>query len=128
MIIYKFILTALTVAILCYYLKSIGSDLFIPALIISGILLLSFIAEFLVENVQYFAGLIDRLNMDKSMVKHLFKIIGVAYAVEFSAGIIEDLGIKNLSDKVVFGGKIILLCMALPLFELFIETIFKFLE
>lgn len=128
MIIYKFILTALTVAILCYYLKSIGSELFIPALILSGILLIGFVAEFLVENVQSFAELIERLNMDKSMIKHLFKIIIVAYAIEFCAGIIEDFGIKNLSDKVVFGGKIILLCMALPIFELFIETIFKFLE
>ena len=57
-----------------------------------------------------------------------FKIIIVAYLVEFAGGMIEDVGLKSIADKLIFSGKVLLLCMSIPIFEFLIEIIYEFLN
>ena len=45
--IYKIIAIAVVVAVLCYYLKSLGSELFVPALVAGGAVLLFYTGAYL---------------------------------------------------------------------------------
>ena len=47
--------------------------------------------------------------------KIIFKITAISYLVEFGAGIIDDFGLKSLSDKLVFVGKVVIFCMSMPI-------------
>ena len=125
--IFKLIAVAITISALCYYLKCTESNLFIPALIISIIILLSFAIKYFSLIYDDFNILFSDLQIDKSLINLLLKIVFIAYLIEFASGLIEDFGLKSIADKLVFAGKILLLFMSVPIFELIIQTINLFL-
>ena len=61
------------------------------------------------KNIVSFTG----LNSD--LYTLLLKIIGIGYLVEFSANICSDTGNASIGDKILLGGKIIILVMAFPI-------------
>ncbi|MBE5764291.1 MAG: hypothetical protein E7339_01660 [Clostridiales bacterium] len=128
MIITKIILLAITAALLCYYLKSINSNLFLPALLVSGIVILNYSIDYILAVSSYFTKLFESLKIDSSVFILLLKVCVIGYAIEFSAGLIEDLGIKNLSDKLIFVGKILLLSMSLPIFNSLFDLMLNFIN
>jgi len=128
MIITKIILLAITAALLCYYLKSINSNLFLPALLVSGIVILNYSIDYILAVSSYFIKLFESLKIDSSVFILLLKVCVIGYAIEFSAGLIEDLGIKNLSDKLIFVGKILLLSMSLPIFNSLFDLMLNFIN
>lgn len=128
MIITKIILLAITAALLCYYLKSINSNLFLPALLVSGIVILNYSIDYILAVSSYFTKLFESLKIDSSVFILLLKVCLIGYAIEFSAGLIEDLGIKNLSDKLIFVGKILLLSMSLPIFNSLFDLMLNFIN
>ena len=123
----KVIALAVVCAILCYHLKSINSELFLPAVLASGIILLSYAIQYLGYAFNSFNELFSKFSFESSLIKQVIKIILIAYLIEFSAGLIEDLGLKGMADKLVFAGKILLLCLSLPIFEFLLDTVSNFL-
>ena len=67
------------------------------------------------------------VNINSSIYGIIFKIIGVGYLVEFTASICSDTGNHSLSDKVLLGGKIIILVMALPIITSILEIVMDLL-
>ena len=65
----------------------------------------------------------DYAELGKITIKIVIKIIGISYLIEFSSGLIEDFGLKSLSDKIVFVGKIAILTTAYPIIEKLIKTV-----
>ncbi|HBF86288.1 MAG TPA: hypothetical protein DDW54_01260 [Clostridiales bacterium] len=61
--------------------------------------------------------------MDGAVFGIVLKIIAISYFVEFSASLIEDFGLKNISDKVVFAGKLLILSVSFPIVKNLIEVI-----
>ena len=128
MVITKIIILSIVCAFLCFYLKSVNSNLFAPAVIISSIMLLGYSLEYVAKVSSFFNKIFNLLNFDKSLFVLLIKVCLVGYMVEFSAGLIEDFGIKSLADKLVFVGKILLLCMSLPIIEFLLDTLIGFIN
>ena len=126
--IYKIIAFAIIASILCFYLKSLNSELFIPALIATGIILLIFSIEYLTFTVSFFNQLFESSKVDKSIAILIIKLIALSYLIEFSASLVEDLGLKSIAEKLLFIGKILLFFMSLPMVELLTQTVFSFLE
>ena len=125
---FKLIVLALTSAIFCYYLRSIASVLFIPCLIVSGLIILLSTIDYLSYTFNFFTLLSEKISFNNNILNLLFKIIIVAYLVEFAGGMIEDVGLKSIADKLIFSGKVLLLCMSIPIFEFLIEIIYEFLN
>lgn len=126
--IYKIIAIAVVIAILCYYLKSVGSELFVPALISGGVILLFYTAAYLSSAIGIFSSLIESTKIDSGLIACVLKITVVCYLIEFACSLIEDFGIKSLSDKLLFAGKIIVLCLSAPIIKGMIEIFVSFLE
>ena len=112
------IVTAFCVLIL----KENKSDMSLIVAIAGGCIILLMLVEYISGIFSALNGLMEKAGIDGSIFKMLIKIIGLGYIVDFSAGIIDDSGSKSLSEKVVLGGKIIIMAMSLPillkLFEL----------
>ena len=113
------IVTAFCVLIL----KEHKSDMPLIVAIAGGCIILLMLVEYISGIFSTLRGLMEKAGLDSSIFKMLVKIIGIGYIVDFSAGIIEDSGSKSLSEKVVLGGKIIIMAMSLPILVKLFELI-----
>ena len=111
----KIIGIALICSIIIFYLRNINSELTILVEIMSGIILLSYVIPYILEVFNFFNEIIEMSAIDKNIYKILFKVIAIGYLIEFSAGTIEDFGLKGLSSKLIMIGKIIIISMSLPI-------------
>ncbi len=112
---FKIVCIALICAVIIVYLKSSNSELTLPATIGSGILIIYLAVNYAYENIQVFKTLIDLTGVSSYLFKIIFKITSIGYLVEFAAGTIEDFGLKSISDKLVFAGKIIIIGVSMPI-------------
>lgn len=126
--VFKIIAVAVTVAVLCYYLKSTRSELFVPALVAGGVVLLFYAGAYVVSAIEIFSSVTDNLDINSELIASVLKIGAVCYLIEFACSLIEDFGIKSLADKLLFAGKIIVLCLSAPIIKKMIETLVSFLE
>ena len=112
----KLVAISILFAIIVFFLKNLNSDLFIPALVCSGVVILSFGIGYLSETITFFSKIIQLTNLDDEYFKIILKILGIAYIIEFGAGTIEDIGYKSLAEKLVFVGKILIFLVSMPIF------------
>lgn len=123
----KIVSFALVSAIIVVYLKNINSSLIILVEIVSGIIVLYLSLSYVDEAFGFVDKLIELTDVDKTIFKIVFKVTSIGYLTGFAASTIEDFGLKGLSDKVEFAGKVIILCTSFPviyaLFNLFIGLI-----
>lgn len=111
----KIIIVSLICSIIILYLKNINSELYQLALIGSSILILFFSLSYIVQASELINKIIALSGIDTTFFKIIFKITAISYLVEFGAGIIEDFGLKSLSDKLVFVGKLLILITSMPI-------------
>lgn len=112
----KIVSLAILFAITIVYLKSVNSDLAPLALVGSGVIIIFLSLDYIIQTVDFFRQLFFSTGIGEDTFSVLLKVIAIGYLVEFGAGTIEDMGVKNLSDKLVFVGKIIIFTTSLPIF------------
>lgn len=110
-------------AAIVLYLKSVGSELAVPAMICAGVLVLSFSINYLSDVLGFFDELKTLTGIDESFIIIMVKITAIGYLIEFAARTIEDFGLKSLADKLVFVGKLIILSVSLPVLYSVINVI-----
>ncbi len=125
--IYKIIAVAVVTAVLAAYLKNVNSEFFVPVLIVGGVMITVFSLGYLTEILSAFNEMAGLGAVDSSIVGLCVKITIVGFLVEFSCGAIDDCGMKSLSDKLAFAGRLIILCMGVPVFVSLIELVVSFL-
>ena len=115
MAIWKLIGVALVGAILVVYLKNTKSDLAIVASVAVGTVLLAMTLSEIGSVVESFQSIVNMSSIDSTMCGIIVKITGISYLIEFASDTIEDFGCKSIADKVLFGGKILILTLSLPI-------------
>lgn len=111
----KIIIISIIFALLILFLKNTRNDIAILVEIMSGIILLTLGFEYLTNTFDFFNKLIDLSGIDKNVFKIILKITAISFIIEFGAGAIEDFGLKGLSTKLVFIGKLVILGLSLPI-------------
>ena len=111
----KIVAIVLVCAIIIVYLRNINSELSMLALIGSCIIVLFFALEYLSDIVHVFDEISNFTGINSDLYKIIFKITAIGYLVEFGADIVEDFGLKSLSNKLLFVGKIIILSISMPI-------------
>lgn len=111
----KIAVLALALGAILVYLKSIKSEIFFLALIGSGIVLLYAAGEYFLTTIEFFSAVIQKTGVKGEYFGIVFKCVAIGYLTEFSAGTLTDAGLNSLADKLVFAGKIVILCVSLPI-------------
>ncbi|MBQ4268432.1 MAG: stage III sporulation protein AD [Clostridia bacterium] len=124
----KIIGVAFTTAVVAILLKNTKPELSFAVSVVGAILILLFVVDMLQDTVKIFTVIANTTGIDNGLIKILLKIVGVGYLTEFSAGILTDFGSSSLSDKVILGGKLLILTLALPIIESLLTLISKFLQ
>ncbi len=113
---FQIVILTIVCSVLVLYLKSVNSELFSLALIGSGIIILGVGISYLGQTLTFFNELIAKTGLDNKLISVILKITAIGYIVEFGAGVVEDMGLKSLADKLIFIGKISILIASLPVF------------
>ena len=124
---YKIIGIALITCIATLIVKPVRPDFAIFISIVGGVIILFMLAGYLTDIFDVFNQIFNFTNVNSSLYKIIFKIIGVGYLVEFTASLCSDTGNNSLGDKVLLGGKIIILVMALPIVTSILEIVMELL-
>ena len=100
---------------LIYKIVAIGIITSIATLIIKPIRSDFSIMIALTSVFDTFKLIINSTGISSSLYGLVLKIVGIGYLIEFSAGICNDSGNSSLADKILLGGKIVIMVMALPI-------------
>ena len=112
----KIISIAIVFAIIIIYLRNLNAELALLASIGAGIIVLFYTLEYLISTLSFINQIVELSGIDREYYKIIFKITAIGYIVEFASSTVNDFGLKTLSDKITFAGKIIIITTALPIF------------
>ncbi len=119
---------AVITAVCAIILKSQKSDLVPLVITAGGILLILCAFDYMSESIAFIKQFSEQTNLDKSVIRIIFKVIGVGYLIELTAGSIKDLGCESVADKLVLCGKIIIFIMSVPILQSLFGVIVKLIQ
>lgn len=120
----KIALFALCAVALIVLIKNYRPEFGVLTAIACSILMLTCILDSLRYGFAYMADLYHNLDHGKSYFPIILKVLAIAYITEFTAQLCKDAGESAIASKVELGGKLIIFCVAIPVFT----SIFQLVE
>lgn len=111
----KIIAIGLVTCFAVLLIKPLRADFAIIISIVGGVIILMLVMNYLTSVFTAINSIIAKTGLNRNIFTLIIKIVGIGYLTEFSASLCFDAGVGGLSDKMLFGGKIILLVMSLPI-------------
>ena len=65
----------------------------------------------------------EQTGIDSSVIRVIFKIIGIGYIVELTASSVKDLGFESIADKLVMCGRIVIFLVSVPVLKSLYDVI-----
>lgn len=123
----KIVGMGLVISLCVVLIKQIKPELSFAVLISGSIIMLSMIFQYFASVFGVLDTIINTTGIDQELFQIIIKIIGIGYIIEFGAGLCNDTGNSSIGDKMVLGGKILILVISLPvvtsLFEIVVGLI-----
>ena len=119
----KIIIIGVVTCVATIVLKQFKPELSILVSLAGGIIILISLVNYLGQIVNSFVQIVSKTKVDFALFSSVLKIVGVGYITEFGANVCQDTGNSSVADKVLLAGKVIILCLALPIINSMITTI-----
>ncbi len=91
-----------------------------------GVLILTLCFDYICEIISFYSSIGDSFLIDNDLLKVALKIIGVAILTEFVSELASDFGNNVISSKVVFGGRVVICLIMLPVVRDLVSLLFSF--
>ena len=92
-----------------------------------GVIVLYLIINYLTSIFNTFNSIIEKTGLNGSLFTLILKIVGIAYLTEFTTSMCNDTGNSSLGDKVLIGGKIIIMVMSIPIITSILQIVMDLL-
>ena len=109
-------------------LKQIKPEFSLLVGIASSLCITFLILDNLSASLNIFTTIVNKTGVNIGLIKIVLKIIGIGYLTEFASSLCADSGVSSLSDKILLGGKIIILAEILPLVSSLLELLLETLQ
>lgn len=109
-------------------LKTVKPELSFVVTVVGSIVLLLFSLNLLKDSFAFFQKLGELSSLGGEVLKIILKIVGIGYLTEFAAGVLSDFGAGTVAEKVVFGGKVVILLLTIPILENLLELMLSLLS
>ena len=121
----KIILIGIIGAISYVYLKSINSEL--SSLLVLGVSIVIIILSlsYIVESLNFFKNFTKYSGISSQTLMLVVKITVIAYLIEFSVTLCEDLNVKSIGNKIELSGRLFIFVLSIPIFNTLYETLIK---
>ena len=126
--IFRIAAIALVTAFCVILLRNVKSEHAAAVGLAGGIIVVLSVIDYFSDIFSAVYAIAKRAGLATSVVTLLFKVIAVGYISEFSASLIEDAGMSSLADKVLLGGKLIIVATSIPVIVQLFEYIAKMLS
>ena len=128
MAILKLCVIAAVTAVCALILKSHKSELTPLCLAAGGIIIILYAFDYISESIELLSEFASQTGIDNSVIRVIFKIIGIGYIVELTAASIKDLGFESISDKLIMCGRIMIFLVSVPVLKSLYEVIVRLIE
>lgn len=108
---------AVVAFILSLTLKSTHPSISLIIVIVTSIIILLYIIDYVADVVDYIKLLFKSVNINTEYITILLKCTGICFITEFCCDMCKESGYSSLSSQISFAGKVITLVMAIPLFK-----------
>lgn len=123
----KIAIISLITLILSVIVKQKSPEMSMMINIVGGFVVLTSCFENLSTLINYYADLSSSVNVDSSVFKIALKVLSVGFITEFVSDLASDFGNSSIASKVVFGGKIAICVLTLPVVKELVLLLFSFL-
>lgn len=107
---------SLCAVILINVVKSFKPEFGVLTAVACSVLILFFLLDSIKYAFAYIANLYAGLETGKTYFPIIIKVLAIAYITEFTSQLCKDTGETAIASKVELGGKIIIFCVAIPVF------------
>lgn len=121
--IFKIIGIGIITCIVVIIVKQIKPEFAVVALIAGSVIMLVYIFDYFVNILGVFANIVNKTGINQELFSIILKIIGVGYLIEFAANICADSGNPAIADKIVLGGKLLILIISMPIITNLLDVI-----
>ncbi len=126
-LIFKIIGVGLVTCIAVLILKPVRADFAMIISLVGGVIILVMILSSITSAISLITSIANKTGINSNLLALVFKIIGIGYLTEFSASLCADAGSSGLGDKILLGGKIVILIMAIPIVTNIINIVLELL-
>ncbi len=126
-LVYKIVAIGLITCIATIIVRPLRSDYAVLIALAGGVIILSLLVNYLAGIFSSLKLIVNTTGISGNLYTLLLKIVGIGYLIEFTAGICNDTGNSSLGDKVLLGGKLIIMVMAMPIVTSILEIIMELL-
>lgn len=128
MYVFRLCCIAVITAVCAFVLKNHKSGLTPLCLTAGGIIMFLYAFDYLSQSVEFLKSFTDGAGIDNDIVRIIFKIIGIGFLVELTAGSVKELGFESIADKLVLCGKIIIFVVSVPILNSTYKIIVSLIE
>lgn len=96
--------------------------------IVGGVAILLTVFDYFFDIFEFFTHLTEVTGLDNGIVTTVLKVVGIGYIVDFAADTATESGKVSLAKNIVFGGKVIIFCLIIPLFTELINIVVSMLD
>lgn len=115
MYVFRLCCIAVITALSALVLKNHKSELVPLCLTAGGIIMFLYAFDYLTESVEFIKSFTDGAGISNDIVRIIFKVIGIGFLVEITAGSIKELGFESIADKLILCGKLIIFLVSVPI-------------
>lgn len=126
-IVYKIVAIGVITCVATLIVRPVRSDFATLIALAGGVVILALLINFLTGIFSSLKLIVDTTGISGNLYSLILKIIGIGYLIEFTAGLCSDTGNSSLGDKILLGGKIIIMVMALPIVTGILQIIMELL-
>lgn len=108
-------------------LKDLRPEFAMLVSIVTGVIIFLMVLDKLVYVVDTISTLQTKVDVNISYFNTILKIIGMAYLIEFASQISRDAGQDSIAMKIEFGGKVLIMVLAIPILLALMDLITKIL-
>ena len=88
-----------------------------------SVLMLYFLIDSIKYAFAYVSDLYGNLETGKLYYPIIIKVLAIAYITEFTSQLCKDAGESAIASKIELGGKIIIFCVAIPVFTAILDLV-----
>lgn len=113
--------------ILIVTIKDFKPEFKILISIATGVMIFSMLLSEIAYVIETINTISTKVNVNIGYFDTIIKIVGIAYIVEFASQISKDAGENSIAMKIEFGGKIMIMVLAIPILMALMDLIIKIL-
>ena len=128
MVILRLCAIAAVSAVCALILKSHKSELAPLCVAAGGVLMILYAFDYVSESLDLLKQFTEQTGISSSVIRVIFKIIGIGYVVELTASSVKDLGFESIADKLIMCGRIVIFLVSVPILQSLYEVIISLIE